>query len=375
MALHNISPSDEMRAFWDTVSQRSKKYEAGKCEEKWASFGGYEGPPLGLGSLARWVQEDSGVPPFPRAALRRALIAGEGWGELLPLDEYELPPFPVDVLPFWLSDFVRDVSTSTQSPPDLCALLVLGTLGAALAGKVHVRSRSDWAEPLNLYVCAVLDPSERKSPVLEQAIKPLKLHEAELRKAARASRIGRIPTLVSTDISPEELEVKMALNGGRMVGATAEARSFFDKMRKSGSSSGKSANIQVFQHAHGGESIETGRITREDVSLDAPLLSLVLATQPDVILQTSDRRDRSTKDQGLLGRFLFAFPLGMAGRRDVDPPEPRPEVLDRYSENVRLLIQQPCPDRGVGDRGGSAMTFSERAEAAHKRVRGKILLG
>jgi hypothetical protein len=65
MALHAVDPSQDMLDAWDRWSQACpKKYKAGTCAEKWATF---KGQGLTLGSLLYWARQDGWQQPPPSA--------------------------------------------------------------------------------------------------------------------------------------------------------------------------------------------------------------------------------------------------------------------------------------------------------------------
>ena len=78
----------------------------------------------------------------------------------------------------------RAWSTALQVPIDLCAMLALTVLSAALARKFKVRIRSGWLEPINIYTITALAPGEGKSPVFDAAVEPLEMRERLLMEQA-----------------------------------------------------------------------------------------------------------------------------------------------------------------------------------------------
>jgi len=76
----------------------------------------------------------------------------ETWPEIFPFSPGELPRFPTEVLPSWLSRFVLEVAEATQTPEDLPGVLSLATVSAAVAGRNTIEVQRDWTEPCNLYV-------------------------------------------------------------------------------------------------------------------------------------------------------------------------------------------------------------------------------
>jgi replicative DNA helicase len=72
----------------------------------------------------------------------------QGWEPPIPFGATgNLPAFPVEVLPGWLSEYVAAVATATQTPPDLAGMLALAVLATVAAGTVEVQPRPGWREP------------------------------------------------------------------------------------------------------------------------------------------------------------------------------------------------------------------------------------
>jgi replicative DNA helicase len=94
-----------------------------------------------------------------------------------------VPPFPVEVLPAWLGEYVAAVATATQTPPDLAGMLALAVLATVAAGAVEVQPRPGWQEPLCLFVAVGMDagparaassaPSPARSPTSSTSRPPL----------------------------------------------------------------------------------------------------------------------------------------------------------------------------------------------------------
>jgi replicative DNA helicase len=71
-----------------------------------------------------------------------ARIGERSWEPPIPFGAAgEVPAFPVEVLPGWLSDYVAAVATATQNPPDLAGMLALAVLASVAAGAIEVEPR------------------------------------------------------------------------------------------------------------------------------------------------------------------------------------------------------------------------------------------
>ena len=99
------------------------------------------------------------------------------WETPIPFKNINLPNFPVNDLPVVISDYVRAVSETTQTSPDMAATASLAILALSLQGKFLIEGKKDWREPLNLYTIVIAPPAERKSAVMMHMTEPLKRYE------------------------------------------------------------------------------------------------------------------------------------------------------------------------------------------------------
>jgi replicative DNA helicase len=96
----------------------------------------------------------------------------------------DVPAFPVEVLPDWLSKYVAAVATATQTPPDLAGMLALAVLATVAAGAVEVQPRPGWREPLCLFVAVGMEAGARKSAVFTALTRPVADFERDQAAAA-----------------------------------------------------------------------------------------------------------------------------------------------------------------------------------------------
>lgn len=311
--------------------------------------------------------------------------AGDDWPDLVPLSSIgKLPPFPLEVLPTELADWAQATATATQTPVDLPALLSLAVLSAVVAKRYEVQVRSGWVEPLNLYVTVAAPPGDRKSPVFRAAMRPvlsferdvaaelapeiakattrrdikdrahkkaidqaaktgdgLHAHEAEELGAELAGiRLPVVPRHFADDVTPEKLASLMAEQGGRM-GLLSSEGGIFETM--AGRYSDGVVNLDLMLKAYSGDHFRADRVRREPVVIQAPALTVGLTVQPDVIQGLAARKE--LRGRGLLGRFLYALPQSLVGRRDVNPPPVPLAVASAYEALVqRLLAGDPKRD-------------------------------
>ncbi len=317
--------------------------------------------------------------------------ATETWEAPVPLDAATVPPWPPAVFPPDVQCFVDALAVSTETPPELPAMLTLAALASCVAGKYRVRIKSDYFEPCNVWACVALPPGSRKSAVLQAVTSPLIQFEREQRaalapdiqrtsseaettrariealrkKAAKAAAddmpaireeiehletnmpvIPRARQLWTGDVTPERLAVLMAENDGVMAQFSDEG-GVFDTL--AGRYSNGIANLDVYLQGHDGRTaIRVDRGSRPPLFIENPCLALGLCPQPDVISKLADQP--GFRGRGLLGRFLYAMPAVNLGRRTLDGPPMPPEVAQRYNSLVAALLAHGWNETSEGRR-------------------------
>jgi replicative DNA helicase len=327
------------------------------------------------------VRERMGLPPLadPPPA------GGEDpdpWPELDPLDRHRLPPFPVRALPGWAAEFVTASARSLQVPLDLVGVMVLGAIAATTTGRVRVRVRPDYAEPLNLWAAVVADPGERKSPAVAAATGPVRAAEADLaadtaderarlaqerrvlerrakaaeedasrvdasgladalaaatdaREAAEAVQVPPEPRFLAGDATPEAVVQVAAAQGGRIALVSDEVGPLADMGRRYSSSG--AANLDAFLVGWSGGPYRVDRTGRTGEHLDALSVTVIVAAQPAAAaaMFTDENRGR-----GVVARVLWSWPGTLLGRRDPDPPTVPEAVAAAYAAHLGALAEE-----------------------------------
>lgn len=88
-------------------------------------------------------------------------------------DTDKLPHFPIESLPSVIGDYSCAVAESLQVAEDMAAVAILGIVSLAVMGNFYIEPKTDWIEPLNLYILITARPSERKTPVLREVSAPV----------------------------------------------------------------------------------------------------------------------------------------------------------------------------------------------------------
>lgn len=295
------------------------------------------------------------------------LVAAPGWEVPLPLGwrPDALPAFPVDALPPTIAEYVRHLATATQTPADLPGTVSVGILAACAGGRVEVEARRGWIEPTNLWTVPVLEPGSRKSAVVAACRAPLDEAAAnlaeEMTEAIRNSRIEKTvrerhaekmlteaakdadplsimaaqeaaaaaeqvqvlsyPRLTISDATPEIMVSRLAEQGGRIAGISAEA-GIFDSL------TGRYTKTAYLDHvlmAHAGDAIQVDRKGRDPEYIPRPALTLIASIQPYALRAMVERPDFAGR--GLLARILWSLAPDIVGHRQIGAP-PVPEQVE-----------------------------------------------
>lgn len=315
------------------------------------------------------------------------------WETPIPFDEYNLPKFPVDTLPEAIGNYVSALSESTQTPVDMAAASAIAVMSVCMQGKFKIRAKPDWTEPVNTFVLAVMDPSERKSAVENAMIRPLNLYEAEqnLQNAgaietskmqkrilerrqkvleeqaakgkADADEAARIAEEIAgykemkplklyvDDITTEKLTSVLASNDGRAAILSTEG-GIFDTL--SGAYS-KTVNIDVMLKGYSGDSIRVDRIGRNSESIMNPALTVLLMVQPSVL--SGLMQNGTFRGRGLTARFLYSIPTSFVGKRKYRSISVPDDVYFEYEKCIRNMLEDEYEGKA------EIITLSKKADA------------
>lgn len=301
------------------------------------------------------------------------------WPEPMLPGSQSTPDFPEDLLQGVWGDMARAVAASTQTPPAMSIMAVLGTLATLLQRRFEVDAPSH-REPLALWVLSASPSGTRKTAVMNAFLAPVlrweKLQSDRYRvliarnNAARSTAKKRIEALngqaakckdpaelkdLRDQIEREELDTPEELRAPRLfTGDTTAERAqamLFENGERlaihsdepgifrvlAGAYSGGSQNLDVFLQGHAGSAMRIDRAGRM-AHVDRPALSFNLMIQPGMMSEVAG--SKGFRDSGLLARFLYAIPATNVGKRDVRKhPAIDPALRERYELAVLSLLE------------------------------------
>lgn len=311
---------------------------------------------------------------------------GPCWEPPLPVPKTTLPPFPTDLLGDPLARWVRAQGASLNVSDDLLALSALGTVSAALGGRVQVNVKDGWdAENVCLYLLGLADSSARKTPALDAASAPMRDRVGQLREELRAevdqveqeiritekelaaveNDVSRgkaskedaravldslrdlrqqpgLPKAFVGDVTLEALGKVMGENGGRM--ALHESEAGFFKACAGLYGNGR-ADITLVLKAYSGTGHEIDRVGRGNSWMPRTALTLTLIIQPGVV-EHMEKDNPEFKSSGFLNRFLYALPAPMPPG-SFDTPEVPVDVARDYHQRIVRLVDDVWTSENV----------------------------
>lgn len=292
------------------------------------------------------------------------------------------PPFPIEVFPAWIGDFVRAIAASVQVPIDMPAMFALGALAAVTGGHLQVMSWDGFREACNLYIVVAMPPGSIKSAVHKHVVEPILRVQDELQKhaapaLARAAsrravldkRLKRAedraakasdddledelhcvdearealeeltppvpPRLTVDDTTPEQLK-SLLVDHPRLAMLSAES-AFFGNVASPRYS--KDPNLEAVLAAHPGDRLEVDRRGRHEV-IDDPRLTICIAVQPTVLRKAHG--NSAARERGLFARFLYSIPPSNIGNRNmgsIPPVVPWP-VREEWSDRIASMAHE-----------------------------------
>ena len=322
----------------------------------------------------------------------RLPTAEREWNMPLPLDDPCGPPFPLEALPETVGAFAAALAEETQTPPDMAATVVLGTISATAGGTYEVViPEQGWVEPVHGQFVVVAEPGSRKSAVMREATEPIRAYEREMQPgdrralaewesqlrvlekhlataenaAAKASdkraladgvavrmaaaeelethreRRPRVARIVADDATPQAATSLLAEQGGAIAIMSAESAFLANT---AGGRYADAPNLDVLLAGHAGDSITVDRKGRPPERIERACLTLCLMVQPHVIRDLGKAPGFIAR--GGAARLLASIPRDNLGHRQVDVAPIPGAVSETWSAMITRVVRRlpPRPD-------------------------------
>lgn len=299
-----------------------------------------------------------------------------------------LPTWPNNVLPRALEHYCKQLSSVTETPPELSTLMSLAMVAACAQKRFKLRVNNEYYEQLCIWVAVALKPGNRKSEVLSKLRQPIVDWEQDqlvkmkdkaqfcrirnevadeqvknLKKSlGRASnndvdqivgkiavleskkeRIRSAPRLWTADVTPEKIASIMAEND-EAIAVISDEGGIFDLLN--GRYNNNIPNLDTFLQGFSGSSIRIDRASGETISLNSPRITMALTPQPSVLKSIGS--NSNFRGRGLLGRFAFVLPKSPLGYRALGKATINKEAYEEYRGLLFSILNFPNNHESTG---------------------------
>lgn len=347
------------------------------------------------------------------------------WGEPVPLmASIEPDPYPLNALPAAIREAVNEVQGFTQAPVAMVATSALSALSMAAQALNDVMRAEKLTGPIGLFTLVVADSGERKTtcddffmPAIrqwqraqEEAMRPhVESHAAAL-DAWNAEREGivakikglskngkptnilkqdladlqaekperpRVPRLIYSDITPEELGYQMAKRWPSAAITASEGGTVLGGYSMTGDSAMR--NMARLNDLWSGQEISSDRRTSESWVTRGARLTVGLQVQESTLRAFFDKSAGLARGTGFLARFLMASPQSTQGTRLFkDAPSQWPK-LAAYNKQIESILNVPTPMDDDGVLTPSLIPLSSEAKALwvdyHDQIETRLAVG
>lgn len=300
--------------------------------------------------------------------------------DLQPLDKH---PFPLDVFPAEISNYIMECSTKLASDIEIISSAFLWLSAICIGNSYAVEVKKGWQEKAVLWVAVVGRAGVGKTPSINNAIFPLgKKNGKEIKKYIQDLKtyehyesldkkekeqhpeaVEPVKTqFIANDITLEAL-MELHQESDNAVGVFKdELAGWLKDMNKYRTGS----DLEHWLSSWSGTGIFLNRKTAKSSFVDKPFIPVLGGIQPSVLSRLSTE---DMKDNGFLDRVLLAYPDGSIS--DYNENEISQEILDWYEEKILLFFeyfQKKLKRDGEGSIYSNLCYFDKGAKVELKRV-------
>jgi hypothetical protein len=276
----------------------------------------------------------------------------------VPVELPEAPEFPVDALPESCRRFVYEGAKAIGVSEDYLGLPVLAALAQGVGASRVVQIKRSWRETSTLFLALVSKPGTKKTPAAKPALAPVwdrdfelgreyaekkeefeqeeKEYEIAVKQAKRNEQTPPPPPKapvreqsVLDDVTVEALVEVIAQNPRGVLVARDELTGWVKAMDQY--KGGKGSDKQHWLSLWSSSSIKVNRKGQggEVTSVKYPSVSLYGSIQPAMLRELGN-----TAEEGLIERFLFAYPEHRRSRFTYD------EISSEAEREYERLIEK-----------------------------------
>jgi hypothetical protein len=264
----------------------------------------------------------------PSAQAKEPLLAGTEeapWQPPLPLGEVpEADPFPADVFPGPLQEFVEQTAAALNCPADYVGVPMVAVAGAAIGATRCLEVKPGWQERPGVYAAVIGPPGSAKSPALRAVAAPVYAEQARRLASYRRTKVQweeggengqppKLDTVFIADVTVEKLAGVLADNPRGVVLVRDELTAWIGGMDQY-RAKGRGGDRQFYLSCWAGEAVRVDRKSEaEPVFVSHPFVGVIGGLPPDLLPRL--RGEHEIQD-GFVDRLLLAYPTAPPAVRE-----------------------------------------------------------
>jgi hypothetical protein len=315
-------------------------------------------PPLALPQPAPLQPEaDSSKGPATPSRRSKAEPALLTWSDPIQASEPPAAAFPLEVLPPALANYAQALAQTIPCPVDLPAVLSLAAAATAIGSVRQIHIKSSWQESCRLWLACVCDQSARTSMAFRLALGPLVQRHRQARRPCQPIEPVPWAHVLTDNLTRQAVLGCLADNDRSLLVARQEIGGWLRRLNDALGTN--DAERQLWLGLASGEALLLERPRQEALWVERPHVSVAGTLTPAMLILLHDEHSR---EDGLLHRFLFAWPDSVQDEwQEAEPPA---AVVQEYEDLLnRLFALQPEQD-GAGQPQPRTLHFTDAAHAS-----------
>jgi hypothetical protein len=284
------------------------------------------------------------------------------------------PPFPVDVFPGPVANFVKKVAAAMGCPSDFPGLATLVVSGAAIGAARSLKVKGGWEEKPGMYAVIVSRPGTAKTPALKAIMGPI-YEEQDLLDQNYAAALRQFKKDTEAykkwqpseddETRPDEPTEPPPMRHIFAADTTVEALAknlkdnpkgilvFRDELtawvRGLDQYKARGTDRQSYLSAWSGEMVKVDRKSEQGkpIIIPHPFVSVLGGIQPDLL---DELEAEGGREDGFIHRVLFSYPVEAEVKGWIEEEISEEDELEWQVTLNRLLNLQPIKPEGGSER-------------------------
>lgn len=276
-------------------------------------------------------------------------------------------PFPIDVFPPVIKDYIESCHNSLNLIPDFMGIGALSVAATLIGNSYRIQIKEGWMERPLFWMAIVGHSGIRKTPSLDAMIRPLQLIDKTMytqyleelekyqsKKTESDSKTTIPKQLVVTDSTIEALIPILKDNSNGILYFKDELIGWINDLCRYNKGSAEQQWLSLYSN----QPIRLNRKTEGDhVRVDNPFANVIGGIQPD-ILPSLFENGRGIN--GFTSRIIFSYPDSV--KRKLSHKNMKPHIVRKYDHFISRLFDLEKNRNHAGKIEPITLEFSDSAQ-------------